>query len=103
MFVSLGVEMAIKVAGDAAAELVKTTALEEFKKTNDEEDAVLSASKANAIEVSTFKGCWLWGWHMYRVWWRCIQTISICWCEVRVEGLETLDYFDNLSKRERYT
>lgn len=23
--------------------------------------------------------------------------------EVRVEGLETLDYFDNLSKRERYT
>ncbi|MFS7914425.1 hypothetical protein Hanom_Chr07g00652451 [Helianthus anomalus] len=22
------------------------------------------------------------------------------WCEVRVEGLETLDYFDNLSKRE---
>ncbi|KAM0038795.1 putative aldose 1-/Glucose-6-phosphate 1-epimerase, galactose mutarotase-like domain superfamily [Helianthus debilis subsp. tardiflorus] len=46
-------------------------------------------------------GCWLWGWHMCRVWWRCILTI--CWCEVRVEGLEALDYFDNLSKRERYT
>ncbi|KAK9077793.1 hypothetical protein SSX86_006131 [Deinandra increscens subsp. villosa] len=51
---------AIKAAGDAAAELVKTAALEEFKKTNDEEAAVLSASKAastvvdaaNAIEVS---------------------------------------------------
>ncbi|KAM0004049.1 putative aldose 1-/Glucose-6-phosphate 1-epimerase, galactose mutarotase-like domain superfamily [Helianthus debilis subsp. tardiflorus] len=48
-----------------------------------------------------FTGCWLWGWHMCRVWWRCILTI--CWCEVRVEGLEALDYFDNLSKRERYT
>ncbi|KAJ0802302.1 putative transcription factor WD40-like family [Helianthus annuus] len=51
---------AVKAAGDAAAELVKTAALEEFKKTNDEEAAVLSASKAastvvdaaNAIEVS---------------------------------------------------
>ncbi|KAI3690306.1 hypothetical protein L2E82_48286 [Cichorium intybus] len=51
---------AIKAAGDAAAELVKTAALEEFKKTNDEEAAVLSASRAastvvdaaNATEVS---------------------------------------------------
>ncbi|KAL4564995.1 hypothetical protein LXL04_029076 [Taraxacum kok-saghyz] len=51
---------AIRAAGDAAAELVKTAALEEFKKTNDEEAAVLSASKAastvvdaaNATEVS---------------------------------------------------
>ncbi|KAI3804589.1 hypothetical protein L1987_26248 [Smallanthus sonchifolius] len=51
---------AIKAAGDAAAELVKTAALEEFKKTNNEEAAVLSASQAastvvdaaNAIEVS---------------------------------------------------
>ncbi|XP_010246916.1 PREDICTED: DDB1- and CUL4-associated factor homolog 1 [Nelumbo nucifera] len=51
---------AIKAAGDAAAELVKSSALEEFKKTNDEEAAVLEASKAastvidaaNSTEVS---------------------------------------------------
>ncbi|XP_024996261.1 DDB1- and CUL4-associated factor homolog 1 isoform X2 [Cynara cardunculus var. scolymus] len=51
---------AIKAARDAAAELVKTAALEEFKRTNDEEAAVLSASRAastvvdaaNATEVS---------------------------------------------------
>ncbi|KAI3756159.1 hypothetical protein L1987_55975 [Smallanthus sonchifolius] len=55
---------AIKAAGDAAAELVKTAALEEFKKTNNEEAAVLSASQAastvvdaaNAIEVSRTHG-----------------------------------------------
>ncbi|KAM0042555.1 putative aldose 1-/Glucose-6-phosphate 1-epimerase, galactose mutarotase-like domain superfamily [Helianthus debilis subsp. tardiflorus] len=29
--------------------------------------------------------------------------VGICEGEVRVEGLEALDYFDNLSKRERYT
>lgn len=29
---------------------------------------------------------------------------AVCFCsEVRVEGLETLDYFDNLLQRERYT
>ncbi|GJS30218.1 DDB1- and CUL4-associated factor homolog 1 [Tanacetum coccineum] len=51
---------AIRAAGDAAAELVKTAALEEFEKSNDEEVAVLSASRAastvvdaaNATEVS---------------------------------------------------
>ncbi|PWA78877.1 DDB1-CUL4 associated factor 1 [Artemisia annua] len=51
---------AIRAAGDAAAELVKTAALEEFEKSNDEEAAVLSASRAastvvdaaNATEVS---------------------------------------------------
>ncbi|OMO61923.1 hypothetical protein CCACVL1_23143 [Corchorus capsularis] len=51
---------AVKAAGDAAAELVKSTALEEFKTTNNEEAALLAASKAastvidaaNAIEVS---------------------------------------------------
>ncbi|KAL8264063.1 hypothetical protein R6Q59_022193 [Mikania micrantha] len=51
---------AIKAAGDAAAELVKTAALEEYKKANDEEAAVQSASQAastvidaaNAIKVS---------------------------------------------------
>ncbi|XP_042509316.1 DDB1- and CUL4-associated factor homolog 1-like [Macadamia integrifolia] len=51
---------AIKAAGDAAAELVKSAAIEEFKSTNDEEAAVLVASKAastvidaaNATEVS---------------------------------------------------
>ncbi|KAJ0791680.1 hypothetical protein HanOQP8_Chr01g0008501 [Helianthus annuus] len=46
--------MAIKAAGDAAAELVKTAALEEFKKTNDEKAAVMSASKANAIEAAGY-------------------------------------------------
>ncbi|KAF8404224.1 hypothetical protein HHK36_009106 [Tetracentron sinense] len=51
---------AIKAAGDAAAEFVKTAALEEFKSTNDEEAAVLAASRAastvidaaNATDVS---------------------------------------------------
>ncbi|CAL5439733.1 unnamed protein product [Camellia sinensis] len=51
---------AVKAAGDDAAEVVKSAALEEFKKTNDEEAAVLAASRAastvvdaaNAIEVS---------------------------------------------------
>ncbi|XP_027084209.2 DDB1- and CUL4-associated factor homolog 1-like isoform X1 [Coffea arabica] len=51
---------AIKAAGDAAAELVKSAALEEYKKTNNEEAAVLAASTAastvvdaaNAVEVS---------------------------------------------------
>ncbi|KAL6965324.1 hypothetical protein U1Q18_036380 [Sarracenia purpurea var. burkii] len=51
---------AVKAAGDAAAEVVKSAALEEFKTTNDEEAAVLAASRAastvvdaaNAIEVS---------------------------------------------------
>ncbi|KAF5200706.1 Ddb1- and cul4-associated factor-like protein [Thalictrum thalictroides] len=51
---------AIKAAGDAAAELVSTAALEAFKITDDEEAAVLAASEAastvidaaNATEVS---------------------------------------------------
>ncbi|KAE8056460.1 hypothetical protein FH972_013233 [Carpinus fangiana] len=51
---------AIKAAGDAAAELVKSAALEEYKAKNDEEAAILAASRAastvidaaNAIEVS---------------------------------------------------
>ncbi|KAK9279356.1 hypothetical protein L1049_013035 [Liquidambar formosana] len=51
---------AIKAAGDSAAEVVKSAALEEFKTTNDEEAAVLAASRAastvidaaNATEVS---------------------------------------------------
>lgn len=51
---------AIKTAGDAAAELVKTVALEEFKRTNDDDAAVLAASAAastvvdaaNAVKVS---------------------------------------------------
>ncbi|KAF9608501.1 hypothetical protein IFM89_009867 [Coptis chinensis] len=51
---------AIKAAGDAAAELVNTAALEALKTTNDEEAAVLAASEAastvvdaaNATEVS---------------------------------------------------
>lgn len=51
---------AIKAAGDSAAEVVKSAASEEFKKTNDEESAVRAASKAastvidagNAVEVS---------------------------------------------------
>ncbi|KAF7830210.1 DDB1- and CUL4-associated factor-like protein 1 [Senna tora] len=53
-------EEAVKAAGDAAAELVKTAASEEFKSTNDEEAAVLAASRAastvidaaSAVEVS---------------------------------------------------
>ncbi|XP_044471701.1 DDB1- and CUL4-associated factor homolog 1-like [Mangifera indica] len=51
---------AIKAAGDAAAEVVKSAALEEFKTANDEEAAVLAASRAastvidaaNAVEIS---------------------------------------------------
>ncbi|XP_021715939.1 DDB1- and CUL4-associated factor homolog 1-like [Chenopodium quinoa] len=51
---------AVKAAGEAAAELVKSTAMDEFKTTNDEEAAFLAASKAastvidaaNAVEVS---------------------------------------------------
>ncbi|KAJ4966233.1 hypothetical protein NE237_018082 [Protea cynaroides] len=51
---------AIETAGDAASELVKSAAIEEFKSTKDEEAAVLAASKAasavidaaNATEVS---------------------------------------------------
>lgn len=53
-------EEAVKAAGDAAAELVKTAASEELNSTNDEEAAVLAASRAastvidaaSAIEVS---------------------------------------------------
>ncbi|KAJ8763797.1 hypothetical protein K2173_003579 [Erythroxylum novogranatense] len=53
---------AIKAAGDAAAEVVKSAALEEFKSNNNEEVAVLAASRAastvidaaNAIEISRF-------------------------------------------------
>ncbi|KAF5461496.1 hypothetical protein F2P56_017587 [Juglans regia] len=53
-------EEAIKAAGDAAAEVVKSAAFEEFKSTSDEEAAVLAASRAastvidasNSIEVS---------------------------------------------------
>ncbi|KAJ0031575.1 hypothetical protein Pint_12673 [Pistacia integerrima] len=51
---------AIKAAGDSAAEVVKSAALEEFRTSNDEEAAVLAASRAastvidaaNAVEVS---------------------------------------------------
>ncbi|KAK9699628.1 hypothetical protein RND81_08G185600 [Saponaria officinalis] len=51
---------AVKAAGDAAAELVKSAAMDEFKNTNNEEAAALAASRAastvidaaNAIEVS---------------------------------------------------
>lgn len=51
---------AVKAAGDAAAELVKSAAMDEFKATNNEEAAVSAASRAastvidaaNAIEVS---------------------------------------------------
>ncbi|XVE53452.1 hypothetical protein DITRI_Ditri03aG0004200 [Diplodiscus trichospermus] len=51
---------AVKAAGEAAAEVVKCAALEEFKTTNNEEAAISAASKAastvvdaaNAIEVS---------------------------------------------------
>ncbi|XP_008783406.2 DDB1- and CUL4-associated factor homolog 1-like [Phoenix dactylifera] len=42
---------AIKAAGDAAAELVKTAALEVWKNTSDEEAAVLAASKAASTVV----------------------------------------------------
>ncbi|KAL3650987.1 hypothetical protein CASFOL_007390 [Castilleja foliolosa] len=43
--------LAIKAAGDAAAEVVKTAALEEYNKTNDEEAAVLAASKAASTVI----------------------------------------------------
>ncbi|CAI9775647.1 unnamed protein product [Fraxinus pennsylvanica] len=51
---------AIKAAGDAAAEVVKSSALEEFKKTNSDEAAMMAASRvaltvidaANAVAVS---------------------------------------------------
>ncbi|GMH10738.1 hypothetical protein Nepgr_012579 [Nepenthes gracilis] len=51
---------AVTAAGDAAAELVKSAALDEFKTKNDEEAAILAASRAastvidaaNAIEVT---------------------------------------------------
>nr|XP_043627546.1 DDB1- and CUL4-associated factor homolog 1 [Erigeron canadensis] len=46
---------AIRAAGDAAAELVKTAALEEFKRTNDEEAAVLAASQAASTVVDAAK------------------------------------------------
>ncbi|KAK1258509.1 hypothetical protein QJS04_geneDACA011484 [Acorus gramineus] len=42
---------AIRAAGDDAAELVKSAALEAFKSTNDEEAAVLAASKAACTVV----------------------------------------------------
>ncbi|XP_072965690.1 DDB1- and CUL4-associated factor homolog 1 [Typha angustifolia] len=42
---------AIKAAGDAAAELVKTAALEVWKSSNDEDAAVLAASKAASTVV----------------------------------------------------
>ncbi|XP_077248796.1 DDB1-CUL4 associated factor 1 [Tasmannia lanceolata] len=42
---------AIRAAGDAAAELVKTAALEALKNTNDEDAAVLAASKAASTVV----------------------------------------------------
>ncbi|KAI3468457.1 hypothetical protein Pfo_025120 [Paulownia fortunei] len=38
--------VAIRAAGDDAAEVVKTAALEEYRKTNDEEAAVIAASRA---------------------------------------------------------
>ncbi|KAJ7966081.1 DDB1-and CUL4-associated factor-like 1 [Quillaja saponaria] len=55
---------AVKAAGDAAAEVVKSAALEEYKTTNNEEAAVLAASRAastvidaaTAIEVSRSSG-----------------------------------------------
>ncbi|KAH6759645.1 DDB1-CUL4 associated factor 1 [Perilla frutescens var. frutescens] len=43
--------IAIWAAGDDAAEVVKTAALEEYKKTNDEEAAVLAASRAASTVV----------------------------------------------------
>lgn len=42
---------AIKAAGDAAAELVKTSAIEALNSTNDEEAAVLAASKATSTVI----------------------------------------------------
>ncbi|KAJ0972028.1 hypothetical protein J5N97_019987 [Dioscorea zingiberensis] len=46
---------AIKAAGDAAAELVKSAAVEVWKATNDEEAAVLAASKAVSTVVDAAK------------------------------------------------
>ncbi|XP_038972991.1 DDB1- and CUL4-associated factor homolog 1-like [Phoenix dactylifera] len=46
---------AIKAAGDAAAELVKTAALEVWKSTDDEEAAVLAACKAASTVVDAAK------------------------------------------------
>ncbi|KAL9177209.1 hypothetical protein ABFS82_01G044400 [Erythranthe guttata] len=43
--------IAIKAAGDDAAEVVKTAALEEYRKTNDEEAAVLAASRAASTVI----------------------------------------------------
>ncbi|XP_050366514.1 DDB1- and CUL4-associated factor homolog 1 [Argentina anserina] len=42
---------AIKAAGESAAEVVKSAALEEFAKTNDEEAAVLAASRAASTVI----------------------------------------------------
>ncbi|VFQ86507.1 unnamed protein product [Cuscuta campestris] len=42
---------AIRAAGDAAAEVVKSAALEEFKKANDEEAAIVAASRAASTVV----------------------------------------------------
>ncbi|XP_057434580.1 DDB1- and CUL4-associated factor homolog 1-like [Lotus japonicus] len=58
-------EEAVKVAGDAAADLVKTAATEEYNSTKDEELAVLAASRAastvidaaSAVEVSRNSVC----------------------------------------------
>lgn len=46
---------AIKAAGDAAAEVVKSAALEEFKTSKDEEAAVLAASKAASTVIDAAK------------------------------------------------
>ncbi|KAL0324050.1 UNVERIFIED_CONTAM: DDB1- and CUL4-associated factor1 [Sesamum calycinum] len=43
--------VAIRAAGDDAAELVKSAALEEYKKTNDEEAAVAAASRAASTVI----------------------------------------------------
>ncbi|CAI9784731.1 unnamed protein product [Fraxinus pennsylvanica] len=43
--------VAIWAAGDSAAEVVKSAALEEFRKTNDEEVAVLAASRAASTVI----------------------------------------------------
>ncbi|KAL5144994.1 DDB1- and CUL4-associated factor 1 [Glycine soja] len=58
-------EEAVKAAGDAAADLVKTAASEEYKSSNDEEAAFLAASRAtstvidaaSAVEVSRSSIC----------------------------------------------
>ncbi|KAG8375300.1 hypothetical protein BUALT_Bualt10G0086000 [Buddleja alternifolia] len=43
--------VAIRAAGDDAAEVVKTAALEEYRKSNDEEAAVIAASKAASTVI----------------------------------------------------